>query len=84
MYAISPDNAMNCQIIIYSKKNIDVPELSKSDTVLNRHVIEYLKIRKHYPELCTIDFQNLLEIVVAEFLGHDKSNRGILVEGEGE
>ena len=84
MFTISPDDAMNFRIIIYSRKNIDVPDLSENDTVLNEFVIECSKIRKQYPGLCAIDFQNILEIVIEEFLGCDKSNKGIFGEVEGE
>ena len=77
MFTISPDDAMNYQIIIYSRKNVNVPDLSKSDTVLSEFVIECSKIRKQYPGLCAIDFQSILEIVIEEFLGYDKPNKGI-------
>ena len=59
---------MNFRIIIYSRKNIDVPDFTENDIVLNEFVIECSKIRKQYPGLCAIDFQNILEIVIEEFL----------------
>ena len=86
MFTISPDDAMNYPIIIYNynRKNIDASDLSKSDTVLNKSFIECSKIRKKNPGLCAIDFQNILEIVIEEFLGYDKSNKSIFGEVEGE
>ena len=84
MFTISPDDAMNYRIIIYSRKNLDVPDLSESDTALNEFVIECSKIRKQYPGLCAIDFQNILEIVIAEFLGFETPNKGIFGKVEGK
>ena len=63
---------------------MDVPDLSESDTALNEFVIECSKIRKQYPGLCAIDFQNILEIVIAEFLGFETPNKGIFGKVEGK
>ena len=63
---------------------MNVPDLSESDTVLNEFVIECSKIKKQYPGLCAIDFQNILEIVIEEFLGYEKSRKGIFGEVEGK